>query len=83
MLQVNTFIAPSIIEGVGVFAAEPIARGTRIWRFDERFDLTVPLGEYRAYPRHLRQLVDRYAYPSPDRPGYLVYEIDNGRFMNH
>ena len=31
----------------------------------------------------MKELIDRYAYPSPDRPGYLVYEVDNGRFMNH
>ncbi|TIP77156.1 MAG: SET domain-containing protein-lysine N-methyltransferase, partial [Mesorhizobium sp.] len=34
-------------------------------------------------PPHLRELLDRYAYPSPDRPGFMVYEVDNGRFMNH
>jgi uncharacterized protein len=83
VLQVNTSIAASNIEGVGVFAAEPIRKGTLIWRFDERFDLTVPLGEYQGYPRFLKQLFERYAYPSPDRPGFLIYEVDNGRFMNH
>ena len=83
MLQVSTFIAASAIEGVGVFAAEPIRKGTMIWRSDERFDLFVPMAEYRAAPRFLRQLFERYAYPSPDRPGFLVYEVDNGRFMNH
>jgi uncharacterized protein len=31
----------------------------------------------------MKELIDRYAYPSPDKPGYLVYEVDNGRFMNH
>lgn len=83
MLQVNTFIAASSIEGVGVFAAETIAKGTRIWRFDARFDLAVPLAEYRRYPLFLKQLFDRYSYPSSERPGFLIYEIDNGRFMNH
>ena len=28
-------------------------------------------------------MLDRYAYPSPDKPGFMVYEVDNGRFMNH
>jgi SET domain-containing protein len=26
---------------------------------------------------------EQLPYPSLDRPGFLVYEIDNGRFMNH
>jgi SET domain-containing protein len=83
LLQVSTFIAASAIEGVGVFAAEPIRKGTMIWRSDERFDLFIPIAEYRDAPHFLRQLFERYAYPSPDRPGFLVYEVDNGRFMNH
>jgi uncharacterized protein len=83
LLQVSTFIAASPIEGVGVFAAEPIRKGTMIWRSSDRFDLFIPMAEYRSAPRCVKQLYERYAYPSPDRPGFLVYEVDNGRFMNH
>ena len=83
MLLVNTYVAASPIEGVGVFAAAPIPAGARIWRLDPEFDRLIPVGIYEASPPHLRALLDRYAYPSPDRPGFLVYEVDNGRFMNH
>jgi SET domain-containing protein len=82
-MLVRTFIAASSIEGVGVFAGEPIRRGKPIWAFDPRFDLLIPPADYRASPPHLKELFDRYSYPSQDRPGFLVYEIDNGRFMNH
>ena len=54
-----------------------------IWRPDANFDLLIPVTQYEESPPHLKQLLDRYAYPSPDRPGFLVYEADNGRFMNH
>lgn len=83
MLLVRTFVGPSAIEGVGVFAAEPIGGGTPIWRLEAGFDRLVPLEDYRSAPPVLRELLDRYAYPSPDQPGFLVYEVDNGRFMNH
>ncbi|MBL8582576.1 MAG: SET domain-containing protein-lysine N-methyltransferase [Rhizobiaceae bacterium] len=83
MLRISTYVAASSIEGVGVFAAEPVVAGTLIWRFEPDFDLLVPLERYRKSARHVRELLDRYAYPSPDRPGFLVYETDNGRFMNH
>lgn len=83
MLRVGTFVAASAIEGVGVFAAEPIPAGTVIWRFDPDFDLLVPLARYKAAAPHVRDLLDRYAYPSPDHADHLVYETDNGRFMNH
>lgn len=83
MLLVSTYVAKSEIEGVGVFAALPIARGALIWRLDPDFDRLIPSGSYHALPQTMKELLDRYAYPSPDRPGYLVYEVDNGRFMNH
>ncbi|MCX7303146.1 MAG: SET domain-containing protein-lysine N-methyltransferase [Hyphomicrobiales bacterium] len=83
MLLVSTYVAASDIEGVGVFAAEPIAKGALIWRLNPDFDRLVPADSYDALPETMKELIDRYAYPSPDKPGYLVYEVDNGRFMNH
>ena len=83
MLLVNTYVAPSSIEGVGVFAAEPIQKGTLIWQLDPDFDRLIPMSRYENAPPHQRVLFDRYAYPSPDLAGFLVYEVDNGRFMNH
>lgn len=83
MLLVKTFVAASSVEGVGVFAAEPIAKGVVIWRLDASFDRLIPNDAYENAPPFLKDLLDRYAYPSPDRPGFIVYEVDNGRFMNH
>ena len=83
MLLISTYVAASAIEGVGVFAAGPITEGTLIWRLDTDFDRLIPAEKYASFPGHLRELIDRYAYPSPDKPGFLVYEVDNGRFMNH
>lgn len=83
MLLVSTYIAASGIEGVGVFAAKPIAAGAVVWRFDPDFDLLIPVEKYRSAPPYLSELLDRYAYPSPGRPGLLVFESGNGRFMNH
>jgi uncharacterized protein len=83
MLLVNTYVASSSIEGVGVFAAEPVEAGEPIWRLDPDFDRLIPVRAYECSPPHVKALLDRYAYPSPDRPGFIVYEVDNGRFMNH
>ncbi|MGD9915787.1 MAG: SET domain-containing protein [Rhizobiaceae bacterium] len=83
MLLVRTYVAQSAIEGVGVFAAEPIARGTPIWRLEPSLDRLIPLETYRAATPVLKDLLDRYAYPSADYPGHIVYDFDNGRFMNH
>ncbi|TIP79437.1 MAG: SET domain-containing protein-lysine N-methyltransferase, partial [Mesorhizobium sp.] len=42
MLLIRTYIAASAIEGVGVFAAEPISKGASIWRLDPDFDRMIP-----------------------------------------
>jgi len=83
LLLVKTYIAASGIEGVGVFAGEPIKTGAVVWRTDPTFDMLIAIATYRSAQPHLKQLLERYSYPSADRPGFLVYEIDNGRFMNH
>lgn len=83
MLLIRNYVAQSAVEGVGVFAGEFIAAGTPIWRLNPDLDRLIPNAEYEAAPPFLRELLDRYAYPSPDKPGFIVYEVDNGRFMNH
>jgi SET domain-containing protein len=83
MFLVMTYVAPSAIEGVGVFAAEPIAKGAVISRFDPNFDRLIPRDDYENAPPYLKSLLDRYAFPHPKAPNYIVYEVDNSRFMNH
>lgn len=83
MLLVPSYVAPSEIEGVGVFAAEPIARGTLIWRLDPSFDRLVRSEALAGLPGIFQNFAERYGYPYPHDPTVLVIELDNGRFMNH
>ena len=83
MMLVRTYVAPSAVEGVGVFAAEPIRKGQLIWRLDPEFDRMISRNWLRAAPSHFSEFIARYAYPLHDDPDTLVLEIDNGRFMNH
>lgn len=83
MFIINTYIAKSDIEGVGVFAAEDVKAGQVISKFEPEFDRLVPTDEYLNAPPHLKALLDRYAFPHPEMPEFIVYEVDNSRFMNH
>jgi SET domain-containing protein len=83
MLTVITYIAPSAIEGVGVFTAEPIVKGQLISCFDYSFDRLIPRQDYENAPPFLKSLLDRYAFPHPENLDLIVYEVDNSRFMNH
>lgn len=83
MMIVPTYVGPSSIEGIGIFAAAPIKAGTAVWMLAEKFDLVVPEAELEGLPELQREFIDRYGYPHMTRPGLVVLEFDNGRFMNH
>jgi uncharacterized protein len=83
MLLVATYIAPSAIEGVGVFAAEAIPAGAMIWQLDPAFDRLIPGAEIERLVPIFQKFVERYGYPYPHDPSMVVVELDNGRFMNH
>jgi len=82
MLCVKTRLGPSPIEGVGLFAAEPIARGTVVWRYDPRFDLRLDMRDIPSDDLITRQWLMRYGYQPTADPVYVVCG-DNARFMNH
>lgn len=83
MLLINTYVAKSDIEGVGVFTVEPVKAGELIWRLDPSFDRLVHTSSLDTYPEHFRLFFDRYAYQLEGYGDMLVLEVDNGRFMNH
>jgi uncharacterized protein len=83
MLLVETFVGPSKIEGVGVFAVSRIRKGTKLWAFHEAFDHLIPESNVAALPTEVQHFLERYGYRTPEFPGFFVIETDNGRFMNH
>jgi len=83
MMIVPTYVGPSEIEGVGIFASAQIKAGDPVWILEEKFDLLLPVNELAFLPEIQRQFIERYGYPHMVRPGIIVLEYDNGRFMNH
>lgn len=83
MLLIPTRLAPSPIHGLGLFAAEPVPRGTPMWRFQEGLDLLFPAAAAAALPEPARRYLRRYAYETPQWPGMLVLHFDDSRFINH
>lgn len=83
MLLVKTCLAPSDVHGIGLFAAEPIPKGTVIWRYDERIDRCFTRQELDALPELTREFVDTYGYPDGSGDGTFQLDGDNARFMNH
>lgn len=83
MLLVPTYVAPSPIEGVGLFAADDVPAGTRIWRFDPLFDRVMTPSAIAALDPVQQDYVERYGYSYQADRSLTVLESDNGRFMNH
>ena len=83
MFHVPVYLDRSPLEGIGVFAKQPISKGAVLWRFDERFDRLIPNEVWEAQTGVVKDYLDRYAYPSKSNPGHIVFEADDARYMNH
>ena len=85
MLRVKTYLAPSAIQGTGLFLGEPVRAGRILWAFDEGFDPIVPLEKVvRALEanRNAAEYVRHFGYADIARPDYITFNIDNERFKN-
>lgn len=83
MMMVRCYLAPSEIEGLGVFCRDDIARGDKVWRFDRMLDLTFPDSKLDHVEPHVREFLERYSFPDMNHVGYRILECDEGRFLNH
>ncbi|MEE4211109.1 MAG: SET domain-containing protein-lysine N-methyltransferase [Parvularcula sp.] len=83
MMLVKTYLSLSSIEGLGVFTAEPIAKGQNCWRLDTAFDRLIPVAEVARAPQEMQIFLDRYGYTYAPDPDYIVLDVDDGRYMNH
>ena len=83
MILVRTYLAPSEIQGLGVYAGDFIPGGTQIWVLNPKFDIFVHDEEIRMLPAHMHDFVVRYSYPHLEIPGVRVVDCDDGKFMNH
>ncbi|KAI95883.1 SET domain-containing protein [Rhodomicrobium vannielii ATCC 17100] len=83
MMLVRTYLSNSAIEGVGIYAAEPIKKGDVIWRLEPKFDVFFTEADIEELPSHMQDFIQRYSYPHMQKKGIWVLESDNGRFMNH
>lgn len=82
MLLVRTYIAPSVIHGIGLFAADPIPKGAEIWRFKEDFDLSLSRAFVDTLAGPAREQCLVYAYRNLRTDAYILCS-DDARFFNH
>ena len=66
---------------MGLFAAQRIRKGMRIWEFTDGVDWLLTRSELDAFPEPYRTRFGHYAYL--DECGAYVLCGDNAKFMNH
>jgi uncharacterized protein len=82
MLLVKTYLAPSSIEGLGLFAAENIAKGAVVWEFAPLVDKLFDAEFIASLPPPAQEMCRRYSYLD-SKHGAYVYCGDDARFVNH
>lgn len=82
MFQVRVTVGPSSIHGLGVFAAESIAKGTVVWQFTPGLDLDADVSLLHAQPPLLRERLLHYGYVDKNLNRYVLC-CDDARFLNH
>jgi hypothetical protein len=83
MFLVRTYLAPSGIHGLGVFAGEDVAAGQELWRFTPPVDQVLPHDFVAALPPAQRAYLETYTYESALFGPGLVLNGDHARFLNH
>jgi len=83
MMLVPAYLAPSAIEGLGVYSHAPIRRGDIVWRFNPVFDQLIPRAVVAISDPSTQAFMERYGYDMPDYPDFIALDADEGRFMNH
>jgi SET domain-containing protein len=80
MLLVKTYLDKSRIHGLGVFAAQPICKGAKIWRFVYGFDRFYTRKRLAKLPKAARDYINLHGYQWKNE---ILLSMDYDTFMNH
>ena len=84
MLTINTYLAPSPVHGIGLFAAEYIPAGSSVWKFNRYIDKIFKREVFVTICSRLDICTLRHLLNSSySRGGRYFYLTDNARFINH
>lgn len=81
MLIVKTYVGPSPIHGTGLFAAEPVKAGTRVWVLNDVIDVEITQEDLESLPATAREIALIRSFVNDD--GRLILSRDNAVFFNH
>jgi SET domain-containing protein len=81
MLIVETYLAPSPIHGLGLFAAGPIGKDTKIWTLNTCVDHVLTEEQVEALPLVVQKRIKHHTYVNSH--GLIILSGDGTQYMNH
>lgn len=82
MLEIETYLKDSKINGIGLFTKNFIPKNTVIWRFKDGFDSILKEKEFKDLPEVAKNMILHYMFYSDDLDGYVLMP-DDAKFFNH
>lgn len=80
MLLIKTYLDKSPINGIGLFAAEDIKEGTKIYEIDPILTIYVSKYYVRIQSEVVKEFWEKYSWRTGD---FYWLSLDNDRFTNH
>ena len=82
MLLIKATAKTSSIHGLGLFADQNIAKGTKIWQFSPGLDLEIEPSDFEKLTQSEKEFINFYGFRSKKTDKYHL-SFDNVRFINH
>ena len=82
MLLIEHFVAPSSVDGLGVFAGCDVAKGTKVYEFHPLIDREIAEVQLDQFPAHIVAIVKRHSSYIEDRRVFRL-SADGDHYMNH
>jgi len=83
MFLVKTYLGPSEINWTGVFAAEFIPKGKRVFELELEVDHLIKVGKIGKLHEDTRRDILNYGYSLKGNNDYYVLLYGNDRYTNH
>lgn len=86
MLLVKTEVKSSPIHGRGLYAAEDIAQGARVFRWSYLFGWSIAAGDFNGLRDEAQAFLRKYGWRGRDKEMNQVrwfLDLDDSRYLNH
>lgn len=81
MMLFKTYLSKSPLHGIGIFAGEDIALGSKVWEFTEEIDLCISVDKISTLPLLQQEILFFYGYREVKTKD-LILCADNARHFN-